>query len=66
MGRKRAGESGQRLAQFFPVAPVAPMAKGAEPLETVGLADDRARVHHLSTFAPGGARRADLISALEG
>ncbi len=42
----------ERLAQFLPVATVAPIAKGAEPLETMSLADDGARAYHLAAFAP--------------
>jgi hypothetical protein len=34
-------DSREGLTQFLPVEPVASVAKRAEPLETVGLADDR-------------------------
>ena len=51
----------EALAQFRSVALVPPVAKRAEPLETVSLADDRARSHHLPTLAPPVARGTDLI-----
>ncbi len=47
----------QALTQFLSVATVAAIAKRAEPVETVGLADDRAGTHHLPPLAPGVERR---------
>lgn len=44
MGQQIASESGQHLAQFFPVATVAPIAKGAEPLVGMGLADSKRHI----------------------
>ena len=49
------------LTQFLPVATVAPIAKRAEPVVIVSLADDRACPHHLSALAPSVARSTDLI-----
>ncbi|GHO58206.1 hypothetical protein KSB_66810 [Ktedonobacter robiniae] len=59
-------DGGFALPQFLPVEPVASVAKGAEPLETVGLADDRASPHHLPTFAPSVTRSTDLIEPTRG
>src|SRR5260370_29630936 len=49
------------LAQFHSVAPIASVAKRAEPLETVGLTDDRAGPDHLSALASPVARGTDVI-----
>jgi hypothetical protein len=54
------------LAQFHAIAPVASVPKTAEPLETMGLTDDRAGPHHLPAFAPGVARSTDLIQPAKG
>jgi hypothetical protein len=51
----------QRLSQFLPVATVAPIAKRAEPVVTLSLADDGACPHHLPALAPQVARSTDLI-----
>jgi len=51
----------QALTQFLSVATVAAIAKRAEPVETVGLADDRAGTHHLPPLAPGVARSTHVI-----
>src|SRR5579875_526816 len=51
----------EALSQFCSVAPVAAIAKRAEPLEAVGLADDGARPHHLASLASGVARGTDFI-----
>ncbi len=56
-----AGDGSLALAQFLPVAPVATVAKTAEPLETVGLADDGPRPHHLPALASRVARGTDVI-----
>jgi hypothetical protein len=56
----------EALTQFLPVEPIAPFAKGAEPLKTVGLADNRAGTHHLPTLAPSIARCIDLIEPTRG
>ena len=45
---------------------MAPIAKGAEPLGTMSLADDGARAHHLPPLAPPVARRTDLIQSAKG
>src|SRR5258706_6789456 len=42
----------QRLSQFLPVATVAPIAKRAEPVVTLSLADDGACPHYLPALAP--------------
>jgi len=47
-------------------APVASIAKRAEPVKRVSLADDRARPHHLLALAPGVASRIDLIQSAKG
>jgi hypothetical protein len=49
------------LPQFLSVASVASVAKTAEPLEAVGLTDDRAGTHHLPALAPPIARSTDVI-----
>src|SRR5512135_384926 len=49
----------EALTQFLPAATVAPVAERAEPLETMGLTNDGAGVHHLSPLAPFVARRTD-------
>jgi hypothetical protein len=49
------------LAQFLPVAPVASIAKRAEPLIAMSLSNHCARAHDLPTFAPGVARGTDPI-----
>src|SRR5205085_2906170 len=54
--REIATDGREALAQFRSVATVAAVAKRAEPLEAVGLADDGARPHHLASLAPGVAR----------
>src|SRR5260370_4983144 len=54
-------DSRQALTQFLPIATVPPVANRAEPLKTVGLADDRARPHHFPTLAPGVASRTHVI-----
>src|SRR5579875_1696961 len=51
----------EALSQFCSVAAVAAIAKRAEPLEAVGLADDGARPHHLASLASGVARGTDFI-----
>ena len=47
----------EALTQLLPVATVAPVAKRAELLETMGLTNDGAGAHHLSTLAPFVERR---------
>src|SRR6266700_4722538 len=54
------------LTQFLPVATVAPVAKRAEPLEGVSLADDGAGSYHLPTLAPGVARGTDVLQLAQG
>jgi hypothetical protein len=56
----------EALTQFLPVASVAPIAKRAEPLETVGLIDDGARPYDLTTLAPRVASSTDLIQSTRG
>jgi hypothetical protein len=63
---ERACDRSQALAQFHAILPVATLAKTAEPLETVGLADDGARPHHLPALAPGVARGTHLIQPAKG
>src|SRR4030095_5738959 len=48
-------------AQSAPISSIASVAKGAEPLEAVGLTDHCARPHDLPTFAPPVTRGTDLI-----
>src|SRR5512135_220262 len=64
--REVARDGGKRLSQFLSVAPVAFVAKTAEPLEAVGLADDRARPYHLPALAPSVARSTHLIQPAKG
>src|SRR6266566_5444470 len=64
--REIATDGREALAQFRSVATVAAVAKRAEPLESVGLADDGARPHHLPTLAPGVARGTDVIQPAKG
>lgn len=66
VGCQIATDGSERLAQFLPLAPVTAVAKGAEPVETVGLTDDGARAYHLATFAPGVARSAHVLQPAEG
>ena len=54
------------LTQFLPVAPVASVAKRAEPVETVGLTDDGARPHDLPALAPRVARGTHVIQPAKG
>ena len=56
----------EALTQFLPVASVASVAKRAEPLETVGLADDGARPYHLASLAPGVASSTHVIQPTKG
>jgi hypothetical protein len=56
----------EALAQFRPVAPVAAIAKRAEPLEAVGLADHGPRAHHLPALAPRVAWSTDIIQPAKG
>ena|SRR5579884_151450 len=63
---KIAVDGGESLAQFLSVEPVASVAKGAEPLEIVSLADDRAGTHDLSALAPPIAWSADFIQSAKG
>src|SRR5260370_19755763 len=56
----------QPPAQFLPVASIAFVPKTAEPLETVGLADNRAGSYHLPALAPPVARGADVIQSAKG
>ncbi len=66
MRREVARDGRSALSQFLPVAPVASVAKRAEPLEAVGLADDGARPHHLPALAAPVARGTDLIQPAKG
>src|SRR6266487_2929481 len=52
--RPRASRAWRSCARVVPIARVS---KGAEPLGTVGLADDRAGPHDFPSLAPGGERR---------
>ena len=54
-------DDSEALSEFRAVPPIASVSKGAEPLETVSLADNRARPHDLSSHAPSVARSTDLI-----
>ncbi len=56
----------EALTQLLPVATVAPVAKRAEPLETMGLTNDGAGAHHLSTLTPFVARSTDVIQPAKG
>src|SRR5712692_4961323 len=58
-----ASDSGQRPAQFLPVASIAAVAETAEPVVTMGLGDDGARTDDFPALAPGVARRTDLVQA---
>jgi hypothetical protein len=64
--REVACDRGEALTQFLPVATVAPVAKTAEPLETMGLTNDGTSAHHLSPLAPSVARSTDLIQPAKG
>src|SRR6266699_5424600 len=59
--REIARDRGEGLAQFRSVALVPLIAKRAEPLKAVSLADDRAGTHHLPALAPSVARSTDVI-----
>src|SRR6266699_349259 len=54
------------LAQFRPVEPVASVAKRAEPLIAVGLADDGAGTDDFPTLAPCVASSTDFIQPAKG
>src|SRR6266700_1356917 len=54
------------LTQFHSVATVAAIAKRAEPVETVGLANDGAGAHHLPPLAPCVARSTEVIQPAKG
>ena len=58
-----APDSGQRPAQFLPVASIASVAETAEPVVTMGLGDDGARTDDFPALASGVARRTDLVQA---
>src|SRR5579875_2340352 len=64
--REIAVDGRESLAQFLTIEPVASVAKGAEPLEIVGLTDDRAGTHDLSALTPPIARRTDLVQSAKG
>src|SRR5215470_13503159 len=61
--REIAPNGGKPLAQFLPVVTVPPVAKRAEPLIAVGLADGRARPNNFPALAPFVARGTDLIQS---
>ena len=65
-GSEVATDGRQGLAQFFAVEPVAAVPKRTEPLVAVGLADNGAGTNHFSPFAPGVARRTDVIQPPKG
>ncbi len=56
----------ESLAQFRAVESVASVSKTAEPVETVGLADNGASSHHLPPLAPFVARRTDVLQPAKG
>src|SRR5712691_2923656 len=56
----------ETLAQFLSVASVAPVAKTAEPLETVGLTDDGTSPDDFPSLAPRVASRTDLLQPAKG
>jgi hypothetical protein len=60
------GDGLKALAQFLPVAPVPSVAKRAESLVAVSLADVCAGAHHLPALASGVASSADIIQSAEG
>ncbi len=64
--RKVATNGHESPAQFRLVASVASIAKRAEPLESVGLADDGARPYDLSPLASCVPRGTDLIQPAKG
>jgi len=51
----------ETLTQFLPVATVPPIPERAEPLETVGLANDGSSPYYLPALASPVARRTDVI-----
>jgi hypothetical protein len=62
LGRCKVARNGrQALPQFLAIAPIASIAKGAEPLEAMGLTDHRPGPHYLSALAPPIARSTELI-----
>ena len=61
-----ARDSCKIFPQFLPVAPVAAVAKRAEPLVGMSLADDSSCSHDLAAFAPAVARGTNLIQPTKG
>ncbi len=66
VGSQIPANGGEPLAQFLPVAPVPPIAKRAEPVVTVRLADDSPRPDYLPTLSPPVTRSTDLVQSAEG
>jgi len=66
VGSEVATDGRESLAQFLPVESVASVAHRAEPLVTVGLADNRAGPHDFPALAPRVASSTDLIQSARG
>src|SRR6266567_98513 len=56
----------QRFSEFLSIAPVAAVAKTAEPVVTVRLANGCACTNHLPAFAASVARGTHLIQSAKG
>src|SRR3954452_2854904 len=63
VGLQIALNSGQRSAQFLPVASIAAVAETAQPLVTMSLRDDGACTDNLPALAPRVARSTNLSQA---
>ena len=64
--REVASNGRKRLSQFHTVAPIASVAKRAEPLVRMSLTDDGTSAHDLPALAPCVARGADVIESAKG